>query len=117
MAFDKDTFIAEDGTVGVSSKQFSDILWREHVSLMEVLAGNDSSTGVPQIAKALVESRSAKLKCIQSSLYDTLILGYLSSYFEDRADSFAVMPYNEVLHDAAYCIIRLAIIIMSDYIA
>lgn len=118
MAFSRDAFISDDGHVGVSSKQFSDILWREHVSLMEVLAGNDSSTGVPQVARSVVESREAKFKAVQSSLYDTLIMGYLYGFFDgDQGGKYAVMDFDEELHAAAYCMIRLAIIVMADFVA
>jgi len=116
MAFSRDTFISEEGTVGVSCKQFSDILWREHVSLMEVLAGNDSSTGVPQVARSVVDSRGGRIKAVQSSLYDTLIMGYLSGYF-GISEKYAVMDFDENCHAAAYCFIRLAIIVMADFIA
>eukprot|EP00977_Amphora_coffeiformis_P028332 scaffold34930_cov191-Amphora_coffeaeformis.AAC.6 len=47
MAFDKESFISNNND---HPGMFDHILWLEHISMMEGLAGNDTSTGVPQIA-------------------------------------------------------------------
>jgi hypothetical protein len=116
MAFSRESFLSEDGTVGVAGAAFDQILWREHVSLMEVLAGSDSSTGVPQIAKsAVASSRGGVVPAIQTSLYDTLILGYLAAYRGGQVE--APMLFDADLHAAAHCVLRLAIILMADFVA
>ena len=116
MAFSRESFLSEDGTVGVAGAAFDQILWREHVSLMEVLAGSDSSTGVPQIAKsAVATSRGGVVSAIQTSLYDTLILGYLAAYRGGQVE--APMQFDADLHAAAHCVLRLAIILMADFVA
>eukprot|EP01035_Chromulina_nebulosa_P002097 gene2097-2822_t len=115
MAFSRGSFISEDD--GGTGDAFEKILWREHVSLMEVLAGSDSSTGVPQVAKSVVESSRGVIgKAIQSGLYDTLVLGYLAAY-HGGDDVEAPMQFDEDLHAAAHCVIRLAIILMADFVA
>jgi hypothetical protein len=110
---------------------FDHILWREYVNMMEVLAGNDSSTGVPNAALGITESYSPVLKGIQSALYDTMILAYQEGYSQikggggearemaggERIKGKAVMEYDEDLHEAAYYVIQLAIIVMVDYLA
>jgi hypothetical protein len=109
------------GQVGVGV--FDHILWREYVNMMEVLAGNDSSTGVPNAALRITESYSPVLKGIQSALYDTMVLAYQDGYRSQLRPSGggggegAVMEYDEDLHQAAYCLIQLAIIVMVDYLA
>lgn len=121
MAFSADDFIEMDtgtstGVVGASEEFFSNVQWKEHVSLMEVLAGSDSSTGVPKVAAKAIAAQSNEVAIIKSSLYDTIIMGYLGGYLDD-SDKYPVMPYDENLHAAAHCVIRLAIIVMADYIA
>ena len=117
MAFSAADFIdVENKRVGVSEEVFASIMWKEHVSLMEVLAGSDSSTGVPMVAASAAGMHEDAITVIKSGLYDTLIMGYLSGYHDD-AVRFPVMPYDETLQAAAHSIIRLAIIIMADYVA
>lgn len=119
------------------SQVFDHILWREYVNMMEVLAGNDCSTGVPNAALHITESYSPLLKGIQSTLYDTMILAYQEAYRNGLAagsstcpspnpppvtttpldSTTAIMEYNDILHQGAYCLIELSIIIMCDYIA
>jgi hypothetical protein len=117
MAFAADDFIDVDtGAVGVSYEFFSNVQWKEHVSLMEVLAGSDSSTGVPKVAASVIAAQSNEVAIIKSSLYDTIIMGYLGGYMDD-IEKFPVMVYDDNLQAAAHCVIRLAIIVMADYIA
>jgi hypothetical protein len=102
------------------SAMFSNILWREYVNMMEVLAGNDSSTGVPNAALSVTQSYSPVLRSVQSALSDTMVLAYQEAYqchqSNDRKRG-AVMDYDEELHQAAYCLLELAIIVMAEYIA
>lgn len=44
-----------------------------------------------------------------------MILSYRSTYNNDN--NFKVPDYDEDLHKAAYCIIKLSIILMCDFIA
>ena len=117
MAFSEKSFVdCENGKVGLSEDQFSHLLWREHVNFMECLCGVDSSNGVPRVAQRAVEERtSPALSTVKISLYDTLIHGYLRAYEND--DQFKVASFDAKLQHAAYLIIRLAIIIMADYVA
>lgn len=117
MAFSADTFIDIDsGKIGVSDEFFSNVLWKEHVSLMEVLAGSDSSSGVPNVASEMIAAQSDEVAIVKSALYDTLIMGYLGGYTGDL-EKYPIIPYDQDLHAAAHCIIRLAIIVMTGYIA
>ena len=105
-----------------SGYPFDNIIWREYVNMMEVLAGNDSSTGVPQIALSIIESYSKVLTNIQSCLNDTMILSYIESYQQnmtkdDKTEKKFSLPFNKELHEASYCLIELAIIVMANYIA
>jgi len=120
MSFDADTYMDVDThAVGLHPDLFASLLWREHVNFMEVLAGSDSTSGVPQIAKQTVAQHSVAVKAVKNGLYDTLILSYLSGYSETCAGSTpsAVVPFDKNLHHAAHCLIRLAIIVMSEFIA
>jgi hypothetical protein len=111
---------------GGSSALFENILWREYVNMMEVLAGNDSSTGVPNAALSVTASYSPILRGVQSALSDTMVLAYQEAYRSHRVmgqlqappiAAAAVMEYDEDLHQAAYGLLELAIIIMAEYIA
>ena len=83
---------------------------------MEVLAGNDASSGVPMVARdALAATASPVLDNVLSSLYDTLLLGYLRGYTGD--ERHPVSSFDPKLHAAAHCLVRLAVIIMADYCA
>jgi len=123
MAFTADTFLdvwgidSSSGKVGISEKIFDNVLFKEHVNFMEVLVGADSTNGVPQIAKKYIHSKEGKhLKLLKVCLYDTLLQGYMQAYFDDDT-RYSVCSYDADLHEAAYNIIRLAVIIMSDYVA
>lgn len=83
---------------------------------MEVLAGNDASSGVPMVARsALTAGMTPALELVKSALYDTLILGYLRGYTGD--EQYPVCGYDAGLHASAHCLMRLAIIVMADYCA
>ena len=82
---------------------------------MEVLAGSDSTSGVPQVALSLVEAYSGELKLVKTLLYDTLILGYLNGYTGEAR--YPVHEVDPALHQAAYSVMKLAIIVMADFVA
>ena len=117
MAFSADTFLDTwgEGKVGLTDKEFNDLLFIEHVNFMEVIVGSDASNGLPQVAKEHVRSYGEKIKLLQTGLYDTLLQGYMNAYFDDP--NYSVCEYDPALQKAAYCIIRLAIIVMGGYVA
>ena len=121
MAFDSETFVecwgktAPKGTVGQDPEAFAKLLRREHVNFMEVLAGADSTSGVPQVAMHVVEAHCEATKLVKSLLYDTLILGYLRGYTGE--EHYPVMEVDPVLHAAAYSVCKLAVMVMADYVA
>jgi hypothetical protein len=51
------------------------LLRREHVNFVEVLAGADSTSGVPAVARPEVEGHGDRIKLVTSLLYDGLVLG------------------------------------------
>lgn len=60
MSYTADSVINENThEIGFSSEEFSIILWKEYLSLMECLIGsNDCNSGVPMIAKDTVNRSS-----------------------------------------------------------
>lgn len=116
MAFSESAFVnVEKGEIGIDCKEFDCLLWKEHVNLMETLSGGDSSSGVPAIGLRDIEAQSSLIRGVKTALSDTLILGYLRGYTGDV--KYPVMAYDRTLHKAAHNVIRMAIIIMADYIA
>jgi len=122
MAFDDKTFVSlygkgsPKGTVGTSAADHDHLLLREHVNFMEVLAGSDTTSGVPMVAKTLVEKYPDVLKIAKSLLYDGLILGYKAMY-EGPSPLHPVAAHDADLHRAGHAAIKLAIIVMADFIA
>jgi hypothetical protein len=102
--------------VGIDAETHARLLKREHISFIEVLTGSDTTNGVPQIAKSTVDSHSDEIKVIQTALYDTLVLGYMAGYTGDTA-KYPVQPYSPERHRAAYLVMKLAVIVMADYVA
>jgi hypothetical protein len=116
MAFTEDSYIdSPTRAVGVTKAAFDHLLWREHVNLMEVLAGSDSSSGVPMAAMSLTAQQSDVVKMIKTGLYDTLILGYLRGYTGDTR--FAIASHDPELHHVAHCVMQLAILVMAEHVA
>eukprot|EP00039_Didymoeca_costata_P011125 m.153470 g.153470 ORF g.153470 m.153470 type:complete len:298 (-) comp15067_c0_seq3:149-1042(-) len=115
MAFDESSYVDTWGNGdGLSEDEFSRLLKREHLNFAEVLAGSDSSTGVPQAAAKTLDGMSPHVKALRTALYDTLQLGYMRGYTGDA--SFPVAEYDGDLHRASYDIIKLAIVTMGDYV-
>merc|ERR1712083_643711 len=124
MAFDDDTFVSvygkgsPKGTVGISKEEHAVLLKRESVNFLEVLAGADSTSGVTMEQKQVMMTNPKRneLDAALSLLSDTLVLGYLHAY--NGGDSnFPVADLDQDLHKLARIVIKLAIIVMADFIA
>mmetsp|Transcript_21614 Transcript_21614/g.40034 ORF Transcript_21614/g.40034 Transcript_21614/m.40034 type:complete len:702 (+) Transcript_21614:50-2155(+) len=123
MAFDDSTFVSvygkgsPIGTVGIGKEAHDQLLDREHINFLEVLAGADTTSGVPMVAKDHLRSHEKyqEIEVVKSVLYDALVLGYLNAYKGDSG--FAVAPLDPELHKFARIVIKLAIMVMADYIA
>ena len=97
-------------------KAHDDLLLRESVNFMEVLAGGDSSNGVPQIARAVVDAQSANVQAAKTALYDTLILAFAEEYSQQE-EGESSFEFDPQLHAAAYAMCKLAVIVMADFVA
>lgn len=123
MSFDDETFVSvygrasPVGTVGSDQAAHDVLLQREHLNFMEVLAGGDTTSGVPMVAKAEVDEHCIELRLASSLLHDTLILGYLEHYTADSVAIASTATIDKDLHAAAAAIIKLAIIVMADFVA
>eukprot|EP01062_Namystynia_karyoxenos_P066612 TRINITY_DN60520_c0_g1_i1.p1 TRINITY_DN60520_c0_g1~~TRINITY_DN60520_c0_g1_i1.p1 ORF type:complete len:634 (+),score=165.45 TRINITY_DN60520_c0_g1_i1:93-1994(+) len=118
MAFDDSTFLDPtdpEAPPGAPPEKHDKLLRREEVNFLETLCGADSSTGVPQVAKRVVEAQGHAMRALRSALYDTLALGFMRGYTQDPR--FPAAPYDEELHGTAYAIARLAVIVMADFVA
>jgi hypothetical protein len=114
MAFSRQTYVdVQRQQLGTSEAQFKALLFREHVNLMEVLTGVDSSNGVPQIARPVVSQQLPIHQALRWALYDTLILSYQRGY----AQQAPLVPFSAALHRTAQTLMKLAIIVMADYVA
>ena len=120
LAYSAETFIGlnttDHVTAGISKEAFTSIAWKEYVNLMEVLAGSDATSGVPQIALSTIQKQNPVFEGVKSALSDTLVLAYIDAYNENK-HTFSGEIYDEDLHEAAYCIMKLAIIVMSPFVA
>ena len=84
---------------------------------MEVLAGSDASSGVPQVARSTIANQSTPvIQEVKSALHDTLILAYMDAY-NNKHHAFSGETYDPELHAAAYSIIKLAVIVMAPFVA
>ena len=138
MAFDAKTVVdvkpSSDtfGKVGQTREEFGLLLAFEHFNFMEVVAGNDSSTGVPPIAKDAVKGLSKTLQIARTVLYDTMLNGYMHAYYDENNDleqkngetksnnschSYSVVPFDKEMHEVGMALIKLAIIKQADYLA
>jgi hypothetical protein len=97
-------------------KAHDDLLLRESVNFIEVLAGGDSSNGVPQIARAVVDAQSANVQAAKTALYDTLILAFAEEY-NQQEEGKSSFEFDPQLHAAAYAMCKLAVIVMADFVA
>jgi hypothetical protein len=145
MAFDAKTVVdvkpSSDtfGQVGQTEDEFGLLLAFEHFNFMEVIAGNDSSTGVPAIAKDAVSSLSNAMQIARQVLYDTMLNGYMHAYYDEANDEvdgetkmgsstegsssssssskYSVCEFDSEMHKVGMALIKLAIIKQSDYLA
>ena len=142
MAFDATTVVDVNpssdtyGRVGQTDEDFGLLLAFEHFNFMEVVAGNDSSTGVPQIAQKSVSNLSKKHQLANEVLSDTMMNGYLYAYYDEElegvsstagggemkssageASQYSVAPFDKELHEVGMALIKLAIIKQADYLA
>ena len=136
MAFDRETVVdvkpSSDtyGKVGQTEEEFDLLLIFENYNFMEVIAGNDSSTGVPKIAENVVNTLSPTLQVARSVLYDTMLNGYMYAYYEEdgrgvrkkgeqrnNVNEYSVADFDPELHEVGMALIKLAIIKQADYIA
>eukprot|EP00658_Telonema_sp_P-2_P021113 TRINITY_DN1838_c0_g2_i1.p1 TRINITY_DN1838_c0_g2~~TRINITY_DN1838_c0_g2_i1.p1 ORF type:complete len:574 (-),score=138.39 TRINITY_DN1838_c0_g2_i1:231-1952(-) len=121
MAFDDQSFVsvygknAPKGTVGIPAAEHDVLLRREHVNFMEVLAGGDTTSGVPQVAKEQVGKQPVACELTKAVLYDALVLGYLNAY--ERDETMALAPVDEKQHRLARLLIKMAIMVMADFVA
>ena len=72
-----------DRQAGISKASFDALLEYENVNFMEVLAGGDTTSGVPKVAQDVVGHQPNAIKMLKTALYDTFILGYLCGYTAD----------------------------------
>ena len=117
-AFDGDTFVqlggestagaAEGGGGGAAHAR---LLERENINLIEVLAGGDASSGVPQVALSHVEAQPAAVRVAAHALSDTLVRAYLAAY---KGETPLAPLDTGPLHRCARLLMKLAIIVMAD---
>lgn len=125
MAFDDETFVSvygkgsPKGTVGSSEEAHALLLKRERINFLEVLTGGDTTSGVPMVAKSEImkHPKFLELEAVKSLLYDTLAMGYLNAYDGEVGGKLPVAEFDEDMHRMAHLLMKLAIIVMADYIA
>lgn len=120
MAYTADTFLtvnSDDDSVkvGVSDEVFKSVLWKEYVNLMEVLAGSDASSGVPQVARSALLQHCAVVQAVRSALADTLVLAFMDSY-QGRRHEHSGEAHDADLHAAAYCVMKLGVVVMAPFV-
>lgn len=116
MAFDARSHVdAASGSVGVAPELFARLLDFERVSMLSVLAGADTTSGVPMgVLAAVREATSPLLEAVKSALTDTLVRAYAAGC-DGTLDG--VPPFDAKLHRAAHALMRAAIAVMADYVA
>jgi len=116
MAFSARTFVdMERRKVGAPAALFATLLARERINFAEVLAGGDSSTGVPSVAMSALEAQPAAVQAARHALHDTLVRHFLLVY--DEGASACSAPMDELMRRAVYATLRMAIIVMADCLA
>jgi hypothetical protein len=117
MAFDDTTFVDtwKTGKVGAVPAEFDELLVQENVNFMEVIAGSDTTSGVPAVAKHVVEAFPDSLKLAKVALYDTMLTAYVNAYTGNA--NCKVAPFDEAMHAGGYAVIKLAIICQAEYVA
>lgn len=123
MAFNMESYVDMDAEkIGTSKQHFDAVLHLEYLNLLEVLAGADSSNGIPDVALSFIsESDSPAIKLIRTALYDNLVNSFLTSYNltylnEDKPTAIP-SPWSKEMHAVSHSLIRLAIIVMAEFVA
>ena len=114
MAFTARSFVDTQGAghVGAEPVQFATLLARERLNFGEVLAGGDSTSGVPQVAIGAVENQSEHVRLVRHALHDTLVHCYLRAYDQQRDTH--TMSFDPLLHRGSYAVLRMAIVVMAE---
>jgi len=86
------------------------LLEREHINFMDVLAGGDSTSGVPQVALGEIEKYPPAVLAAHNALHDTLILAYQKAYTQQPP----LVAFDSSLQRCARALIELAITIMGE---
>jgi len=122
MAFDAGNFVdafpveKASGKVGMERDAFERLQQWEYLNLLEVLAGSDTTSGVPQVAKeAVKKSTTPAISLVKTALTDTLVLSFRHAYEGSHFPSPA--PFHPHFHKAAHALIKCAILIMADFAA
>jgi len=117
MAFNNEMFVDTWGSVkaGNTTAEHDQLLYKEHINFLEVLAGSDTTSGVPMVALSAAEAQGDVLRAVKTGLYDTLVLGYLRGYTGD--ERFPVAGHNPQLHEAGHALAKLAVVVMADAVA
>mmetsp|Transcript_11981 Transcript_11981/g.17965 ORF Transcript_11981/g.17965 Transcript_11981/m.17965 type:complete len:588 (-) Transcript_11981:214-1977(-) len=117
MAFDDTTFVDIDAKkVGIKKSDHDILLFKEHCSFMEVLVGADSTSGVPAVAQDALNRLPESIRLAHVALTDTMLMGYLHAY-SGGDENYPVAVFDPDLHSVAYGIVRMALIVMADYLA
>lgn len=104
------------GMVGSTPEVFERLLQRERLNFCEVLAGGDSTSGVPQVAMAAVADQPIPILAVQNVMHDTLVHAFLRAFDAPQAIDHAA-PYDPLLHKGCYALVRMSIIVMAECLA
>ena len=122
MAFDGETSITDNATVGATEADHALLLQREHINFMYSLSrppvpesASGDTTRHSEQAKAKAAVQGPVQAMVLTALLDTLLLGYLRGYTGE--DRFPVAPFNARLHAMGYEICKLALVVTADCIA
>ena len=111
----------QHATIGATDGDFATLLARERLNFGEVLAGGDSTSGVPQVALGVVEAQPELVRSARHALHDTLVHAFLRAYDDDDDASATggshVAAFDPLLHRGAYAVLRMAIAVMADCVA
>ena len=119
MAFTARSFVdMASGRVGCEPHDFARLLERERLNFCEVLAGGDSTSGVPQVAMRTVGDYPPTIRTAQNALSDTLVRAFLRAVDAPGGDVLRhAAAFDPLLHRASYALLRMAIIVMAECIA
>ena len=126
MAFDRETYVdltaaasgesggSEEEAAAADKRRHEQLLEREYVNLLEVLAGGDATSGVPSVALGELEKHPAAVRLAANALNDTLVAAYVQAY---RGEPREEAPRQEAeaagLNECAHALARCAVIVMA----